>query len=312
MRAGLAVIAAVLCSCNGASSAASPPVVPASPGGTRAAGSATPAVTPAATPAATATLAMCGSARAASTLRVVHTFAVSPDDIAVDGDGRLWVSAREANQLVGMDAGGGAVTTQPLSGGPEGVAAGGGALYVAQQDLNAVVDVGPPQRTVVTLPARTGNDGVDGIAFDAARSQLLLPDSPTGQLYTLRVGATAPTLVASGLGRPVAAVTDPAGTTFVASESTPGLTALSAAGARSAVGHFTDLDEVVWYAGLLYVTELDHRDVLAVDPATGASRVVATGLPAPQGLAVTASGMLEIVDATANTLYATRACGAPG
>jgi hypothetical protein len=32
-------------------------------------------------------------------------------------------------------------------------------------------------------------------------------------------------------------------------------------------------------------------------------------LPAPQGLAVTAQGMLEIVDATTDTLYSLPACG---
>jgi hypothetical protein len=36
---------------------------------------------------------------------------------------------------------------------------------------------------------------------------------------------------------------------------------------------------------------------------------VAIGLPAPQGLAVTATGTLEIVDATTNTLYSMPACG---
>lgn len=202
------------------------------------------------------------------------------------------MTAREANLLVGMSADGGSVTSQQVGGGPEGVAADGSTLYVAQQDLNRVVALGPPQRTVVTLPARAGNDGVDGIAFDVARGVLLLPDSPTGQLYTMRSDAAAPKLLAAGLGRPVAAVADPAGDTFVASESTPGLTELSASGARTTLGHFTDLDEVVWHAGLLYVTELDHRDVVAVDPVSGAS--------------------LEIVDSTDNALYSMPACGVAG
>ena len=42
------------------------------------------------------------------------------------------------------------------------------------------------------------------------------------------------------------------------------------------------------YAGLLYVTELNRHDVVAVDPTSGASVAVAVNLPAPQGLAVTA------------------------
>jgi hypothetical protein len=37
--------------------------------------------------------------------------------------------------------------------------------------------------------------------------------------------------------------------------------------------------------------------------------VIASNLPAPQGLAVTPDGILEIVDATTNTLYSLPACG---
>jgi hypothetical protein len=84
---------------------------------------------------------------------------------------------------------------------------------------------------------------------------------------------------------------------------------VTAGGAVSKIGAFSDLDEVVVYAGLLYVTDLTRHDVVAVDPRTGASVALAVNLPAPQGLAVTAQGMLEIVDATTDTLYSLPACG---
>ncbi len=80
-------------------------------------------------------------------------------------------------------------------------------------------------------------------------------------------------------------------------------------GAVKRIGSFTDLDEVVSYGGLLYVTELNRHDVVAVDPASGASAVLAIDLPAPQGLAVTADGVLEVVDATTDTLYSLPTCG---
>lgn len=122
-------------------------------------------------------------------------------------------------------------------------------------------------------------------------------------------GRSVPTLLGTGLGRPVAAVALASGDVVVASESRPGLTMLSTSGAQRTLGQFSNLDEVVWSAGLLYVSELDHRDIRAVDPASGASVPVAVDLPSPQGLAVTAAGMLEIVDATTSTLYSTPACG---
>ncbi|HEY8676834.1 MAG TPA: hypothetical protein VIO13_12850 [Candidatus Dormibacteraeota bacterium] len=271
-----------------------------------------PTATASPSSAVTATLADCGPARDSSALHVVHHFSVSPDDITVDAGGRLWVTAREANLLIGMDASGGAVTTQDAPGGPEGVATDATALYVAQQNLNSVLEIAPTLRTVVTLPNHTNNAGIDGIASDVAGHRVLVPDSPTGELFAVRLSGTpTPELLASGLGRPVAATTDGAGDIIVASESSPGLTIVTPAGAKRSLGHFTDLDEVVMYAGLLYVTELDHRDVLAVDPASGASVAVAVNLPAPQGLAVTATGTLEIVDSTTNTLYSVPACARP-
>lgn len=305
--------------------------------------SAGPSSTPAATASSTpslpqVTLAGCGPPRDAHALQVVHTFAVSPDDIAVGDAGRLWVTAREANQLIGISASGGtdrAVTTQTVSGGPEGVASDGSTLLVAQQDRNAIAVVTPApssaSHTLVSFPNPTSNAGIDGIAIDAAGHRLLVPDSPTGQLFAVSLAAPAPAttgpalpataasapssppqLLGSGLGRPVAAATDPAGNVYVASESTPGLSVISPSGAKRPLGHFTDLDEVVYHAGLLYVTELDHRDVLAVDPSSGASAAVSVNLPSPQGLAVTASGTLEIVDSITNTLYSMPACGVPG
>jgi NADPH-dependent curcumin reductase CurA len=74
------------------------------------------------------------------------------------------------------------------------------------------------------------------------------------------------------------------------------------------LGSFSNLDEVVSYAGLLYVADLVHRDVVAVDPASGATRPIVINLPAPQGLAVTSNGTLEIVDATTNELYSAPTC----
>ena len=262
------------------------------------------------TPAVKSTLADCAAPVNRSALHIVHRFSVSPDDIAIDDSGRLWVSAREADQLIGMSPDGSAVSVTTVTGGPEGVAAAGSALYVAQQNVNAIEQVTPLRRNVVTLPNHTTNAGIDGISVGATSQTLLVPDSPNGTLLEVSlVGPPSPLVIASHLGRPVAATTGPAGVIFVANESSPGLVMVTAAGAVTEIGGFTDLDEVVAYAGLLYVTELNRHDVVAVDPTSGSSRALAVNLPAPQGLAVTADGTLEIVDATTNTLYSLPACG---
>lgn len=265
--------------------------------------------TPTPAPVAT-TLAACAAAVTRTALHVVHRFSVSPDDMAIDTSGRLWVSAREAGQLIGMNPDGTGVTTVVVPGGPEGVAVAASGTYVAQQNLNAIIEITPQRRQVIALPNLTANAGIDGIAIGTTSQTLLVPDSPNGRLLEVSiVGPPNPRVLATHLGRPVAASASPSGDIFVASESSPGLVAITPGGAVRRIGGFTDLDEVVAYAGLLYVTDLSRGDVVAVDPLSGASVRLAVGLPAPQGLAVTANGTLEIVDATTDTLYALPACG---
>ena len=260
--------------------------------------------------AAPVTLASCAAPVSSNALHVVHRFGVSPDDIAVDASGNLWVSARTANEVFRLRSDGTTIATVMVTGGPEGVAVAASGVYVAQQNVNAIEQIAPQPHSVMTFPNRTTNAGIDGINIGAASRTLLVPDSPNGTLIELSLtGAPTARVIASKLGRPVAATADPAGNIFVASESTPGLVELTPGGNVRRLGTFTDLDEVVYYSGLLYVTELNRRDVVAVDPASGASVAVAVNLPAPQGLAVTAGGILEIVDATTNKLYSLPTCG---
>lgn len=111
------------------------------------------------TPSPAATLAGCGAPRPLSALTRSHRFSVSPDDITMDASGRLWVTARSANLLVGLSSTGTAVTVQNVSGGPEGIAADGSTLYVAQQDRNAIVAVASTTRALATFPNRAADAG---------------------------------------------------------------------------------------------------------------------------------------------------------
>lgn len=263
------------------------------------------------TPTSVSTLAGCAAPVTRAALHVVHHFTVSPDDIAIDTSGRLWVSAREANQLISMNPDGSGIVTVTVTGGPEGVVIASAGVYIAQQNINAIEEVAPQRREVVVLPNRTANAGIDGISVGVTGRTLLVPDSPVGTLLEISlVGPPTTRVIAQHLGRPVSAAVDASGNIFVASESSPGLVTVAPSGTVTRIGAFTDLDEVVEYAGLLYVTELDRHDVVAVNPRTGASVRVAVNLPAPQGLAVTANGMLEIVDATTDTMYSLPACAA--
>ena len=262
------------------------------------------------TPFATVTLATCAAPVSRDALRVVHRFGVSPDDITVDSAGDLWVSARTANEVFHLRPDGTTFSTVTVTGGPEGLAVALSGVYVAQQNVNAIERIEPQHHVVMVFPNHTANAGIDGINIGTTGQTLLVPDSPNGTLIELSLaGAPSARVLASNLGRPVAAAVDPRGDIYVASESSPGLVEVTPSGTVRRLGAFTDLDEVVYYAGLLYVTELNRRDVVAVDPTSGATAAVAVNLPAPQGLAVTAGGILEIVDATTNSLYSLPTCG---
>jgi sugar lactone lactonase YvrE len=308
VASALAVAVMVLAVTTGCGSAASPSSQSASPSATSS--PSTAVATPRASPTAVATLAECDAPRSAQTLTVVHHFAVSPDDITVDQTGNLWVTARQANQLFNMTTSGTNITSQTVPGGIDGVTSDSTGIYVAQQDLNRIVAIAPGLPVVLHLPNDTPNPGIDGIFADVRENRLIVPDSPTGQLYSIAFPGSTSHLIASNLGRPVAA-TVVGDQIFVASETAPGLSVVSPNGTSHSLGSFSNLDEVVSYAGLLYVADLDHRDVVAVDPASGEMRPIAINLPAPQGLAVTSTGTLEIVDATTNELYSVPTCGPP-
>ena len=114
-------------------------------------------------------------------------------------------------------------------------------------------------------------------------------------------------MLASGLGRPVDAGQLPDGTIVVAAESKPGLVEV-AGGSTQAVGSLTDLDEAIPDDGLVYVTDLGADEVLAVDPASGASRVLVTGSPSPQGLVALPDGSLLLVDSTREVIVTLPPC----
>lgn len=185
-----------------------------------------------------------------------------------------------------------------------------GDVVVAEQGPNRL-DLLTPATGVLTpfltIPNSTGNVGVDDIALSSDGAGILVPDSPSGRLLEVPTGGGAPTVLASGLGRPVDAGQLPDGTIVVAAESKPGLVEV-AGGSTQAVGSLTDLDEAIPDDGLVYVTDLGADEVLAVDPASGASRVLVTGSPSPQGLVALPDGSLLLVDSTREVIVTLPPC----
>lgn len=245
-----------------------------------------------------------------SQLAVVAHLGAGPDDLTVDDAGHVWVTALSAHLITELSRSGGVIRTVRDPGGPEGIVAlPDGRFVVADQESNALGIFAPGDAAVsrlATLANHTSNAGVDGLYFDAVGGRLLIPDSPNGTLLSYPVGG-ATTVLQRGLGRPVSATTDPAGNIYIGMENAPGVLVVEPNGARRSLGAFSQVDEVVYLNGLLYVADL-AGSVDAIDPASGRSVPLVTGAPTPQGLAATADGGLLLVDETRQVLAAVTPC----
>ena len=252
----------------------------------------------------------CPSAQPEARLPVLAQLTTALDDLGVDSAGHVWVTALAAHRITELSASGTVMATVSDPGGPEGIVAlPDGRFVVAEQETNSLSIFRPgdsePTR-LLTLTNHTANAGVDGIYYDATEHRVLVPDSPNGTLLAYPIGG-ATTLLQRGLGRPVAATTDAAGTTYIGMENAPGVLAVAAGGAMRTLGSFSQVDEVVYLNGLLYVADLAGT-VAAVDPASGRSTTLVTAAPAPQGLAATSAGALLLADETARTITRLAPC----
>lgn len=235
------------------------------------------------------------------------------DDVALAPDGTVWVASETGNVILHADASLHTLRTVTDRSGPEGIIVlGDGTLLVAEQNANRVVRFNPSTgsfTTFFTLTNRTANAGVDGLGIDPANARLLVPDSPNGTLIGVPLNGGSGTVLARGLGRPVAAWADQDGSVLVALENAPGIVRVDAAGHVTSIGHLDDLDEVIDHNGLLYVADLRGGTLRAVDPRTGADRVLVTATPQPQGLALRPDGSFLLADSTRAEIATVPSCG---
>lgn len=280
--------------------------VPSSPAHT-----ATPGPSAAPSPSLTASLASCPPARSFSSLTAIARVS-GADDLVTAADGTVWVSDA-SSRLEHLSSGGAVLArlTDPRE--PEGmVPLAGGKLVIAEQGPDRIVELTPAtgsETTLLQLKAISGQLGVDGIGWDAAAGDVLVPDSPNGTLLAVSPASGTVTRLAGGLGRPVDAAVVPGRGFVVTAENAAGLLIVPpAGGAPTRLGAVSDADDVVSAGGLLYVTLLGAQQVVAVDPVTGASAVLVTGAGAPQGLTLLQDGRLAVADSATGAIVTLAAC----
>src|SRR5439155_499365 len=160
------------------------------------------------------------------TSQVLLTGVGRPDDLAFDPQGHLLFSDFYNGTVSRLNANG--TVTRIVTGlaGPEGIVVlSNGTMIIAEQRTNRILALAPAAKSLTVLRALPGipgtapcKDGVDGIALDATTNTLIVPDSPTGNVYRLSLDGKKLTLITSGIVRPVGAVVDGQGTIYVADE----------------------------------------------------------------------------------------------
>jgi sugar lactone lactonase YvrE len=225
----------------------------------------------------------------------------TPDGLAVDANGNVYVNVDTANGKIEKVTPAGAVSTF-ASGfdGPLGSGFGpNGNLYVSNR-YNGSIDEVTPAGVVSTFVAAGTFQQPGGMAFDA-HGNLYVADQGTGDVYEVTPGG-AVSVYASGFNRPAGIVFDQAGNLFVADigantidKVAPGGGAFSTFATGFDQPDFLAIDA----AGDLFVPNYGGTTVDEVTPA-GVVNPYASGLSAPTAVAFDAAGNLYVSDYNAS------------
>lgn len=250
-----------------------------------------------------------------SIVRVLFHGAAHPDDLAFDNQGRLLFSDVDGGTVNRVEVGGSLTVLRRGIAGPEGIVVlPDGTMFIAEQQTNRILRLDPGAASptpIRTLPCpRTGATctalGVDNIALDPTSRTLIIPDSPTGEVYRMSLDGRTFTRLASGIARPVGAVVDSSGALYIPDELGGALWRIAPDGStKTRIGGFGEPDDVVLDPqGNLLVIDLAGgvHALIRFDPRTGARRTLSADFTEPQGLVVDAHGDIFVADETAGRI----------
>lgn len=230
----------------------------------------------------------------------------SPDDLAVTPAGDILFGDFTNKALNILHLGG---TPMPLATGlnePEGIVISqDGAILVAEQATNRLIEIDPrtgAKRLLRQLVNNTGKDGVDGLGLDPATGDILVPDSPNGRLLRLSRDGKSLQVIATGFVRPTGAAVEPNGNILVADELGNAIYRLTKDGKRAQLAHIFQPDDVIVGPGGTIYTNSLGGDIMRIDPATGNMQVLTSGLKLPHGLGIDANGDLIVAEAGRNRI----------
>jgi len=232
-------------------------------------------------------LAACPAGVVATGPEVLKAGLPGPDDLAFDQQGRLLISDIHAGTVSALNPDGSLMGLESGLAAPEGmVVAADGRLLVAEQGRNRVVAIDLATHRVSlwrAFPNRTGRDGIDGIGPRLPNGDIVVPDSPNGDVWRVSPDGKAQTRIGSGMTRPVGAASDAQGRVFVVDEGGP-LWVLEP-GQRRLTTFATPDDVVVSAGGQLFVNTIGDNAIHELD-ALGHGLQVFRGIRGPQGIAL--------------------------
>ncbi len=240
-----------------------------------------------------------------------HTFLHGvwrPDDLAFGPAGNIWFSDGVHGTIDRINADG---TVSLLMKGlrrPEGVVVlADNTVVFAEQITNRILSFTPGATTPTLLHKMPGSassapckDGINGIAFDPTTNTLIIPDSPTGDVYRLSLDGKTLTLLVSGMARPDSAVVDKQGTVYIDDQCGGSIWRVPRSGSITHMGGFGMLDDIVIDPhGNLLVTDVSSsiHALIRVNLVTGKREILASqGYEKPEGLLVDAKDDIYLAD----------------
>ena len=232
-----------------------------------------------------------------------------PDDMVFDRQGRVLFSDFYNGTVSRLNSNGSVTVLLRGLAGPEGlIVLSDGTMIIAEQHTNRILTLAPGAtvptvlRTLPGTPSASNCDkhGVDGIAFDFTTNTIIVPDSPTGNVYRMSLDGKTLTLLAANIPRPVGAAVDAQGNIYVADECGGALYRISTAGTITRTGGFGMLDDIALDPrGNILVTDLlpSIHALIRIDAATGNRQTLASrGYIEPQGLLVASNDTIYVSD----------------
>ena len=255
-----------------------------------------PTITPIETPSVTPTL------NSKPALVVLAQNLPSPDDLLLAPNGSIYISDVQDQTIKEYTQDGNLQTLISGLSEPEGmVVLPDGSLIIVEQGKNRLVHYDPTTKALSLFLAfrnTTGQDGVDGIAYDSKTQTIVVPDSPDGTVLRVSLDGKTVSEIAHGFVRPTGAWVEADGSILVVDENANSLSRIHPNSIVEKLANLPTPDDVIEDgSGNIFVNTLGDGAIHFISANTNRDLVLVNGMIDPQGLIFDTDGNLVITDA---------------